>query len=320
MIKNEKLYRFLLQAFPIEWKEFLGKLRRYNLKGDASPVPHCIIARVDGTTFHGGLCDRWKGIVSLYAFCKVNQRKFCIDYTFPFDLQLLTIPNQYDWLIPPTAICHNLFNVHMMRLAGDSTLKRMQKLPTEKQIHCYANRDWLPIINQTYHSQFKWGELFHELFKPSPYLEQRIAEKRASLPSAYIAIAFRMQNLLGDYPEYQYAPASLNRQKEIVEACKTFVVSLRERSNKNILITSDSERLTKEFENMKGIYINTGSAAHVDTQSNAPLEQYSKSFVDFYLLSDAEKIYSVGTKEMYDSDFPRYAAKLNERPFERIVL
>ena len=71
---------------------------------------------------------------------------------------------------------------------------------------------------------------------------------------------------------------------------------------------------------MKGIYINTGSAAHVDTQSNAPLEQYSKSFVDFYLLSDAEKIYSVGTKEMYDSDFPRYAAKLNERPFERIVL
>lgn len=320
MIKSETLYRFLLQGLPIEWKEFLGKLRRYDLRPDNSTHPHCVIARVDGSTFHGGLCDRWKGIVSLYAFCKVNQLQYYIDYTFPFDLKKLTIPNQYNWIIAPTDICHNIRNVHMMRLAGDSTLKRMQKLPTTKQIHCYANRDWLPIINQTYHTQLDWGELFNELFKPSPYLEQCLKEKRVSLPSVYIAVAFRMQNLLGDYPEYQYTPASPNRQKEILDACKTYILHLQKRTQKNILITSDSERLTKEFENLTGIYINTGSAAHVDTNSNAPLEQYCKSFVDFYLLSEAEEIHSVGTKEMYDSDFPRYAAKLNNRPFERIVL
>ena len=27
------------------------------------------VAMVDGESFHGGMCDRFKGIISLYAYC-----------------------------------------------------------------------------------------------------------------------------------------------------------------------------------------------------------------------------------------------------------
>ena len=60
-----------------------------------------------------------------------------------------------------------------------------------------------------------------------------------------------------------------------------------------------------------------GKAAHADTLRNAPDEQYLKSFVDFYLLASAQEIYCAGTEEMYPSEFPLYAAKVNNRPFYR---
>ncbi len=54
--------------------------------------PACI-AMVDGEAYHGGLCDRFKGIISLYAYCKCSGLPFRIRYTYPFRLE--------DYLAPP---------------------------------------------------------------------------------------------------------------------------------------------------------------------------------------------------------------------------
>ena len=44
----------------------------------AMEKPACI-AMVDGNAFHGGMCDRFKGIISLYAYCKYTAFRSGLD-------------------------------------------------------------------------------------------------------------------------------------------------------------------------------------------------------------------------------------------------
>ena len=318
-MSSTSLHRNLLGWLPVDTQDFLGRLHRYPLfgqRGRGNPL----IAMVDGTTFHGGLCDRWKGIVSLYAYCQAVRRDFRIHYTFPFSLSRLQIPNQYDWRITEDAISRNFFSCRMIRLTGDPTLHRMCHLPQDRQIHAYANRDWVPLINSTFGTHYEWGHLFQQLFRPSDLVQQRLESFAAHTAKPYIAVAFRMQNLLGDYPEYAYQPTSAQKQRELLRMLTNQLVRIYNTENIPLLVTSDSERLTREVEHLDFVFTNIGKAAHVDTLAGQPLEHYMKSVVDFYLLAGAKKIYAVGTNEMYPSDFPRYAALVGGVPFERICL
>lgn len=319
MLKREQINKALFNWLPINVQERLGMLRRYSIFGTRGTGTH-IIARVDGQSFHGGLCDRWKGIVSLYAFCKATRRSFRLHYTFPFNLRDFQVPNQYDWNINDTDICHSWLHCKMLRLVGDSTLTRMLHLPQDRQIHCYANRDWIQIINTTYHTQYQWGKLFQELFRPSPLLTQALTSFEQWTTHPYMAVAFRMQNLLGDYPEYQYQPTSPERQEAIIQRCLDFLQHLHDEHTGNILVTSDSQRMCEYASQLPFVFTNNAQAAHVDTVKDAPQNEYLKSFVDFYLLAGATKVYCAGTEEMYASDFPKYAAMVHAIPFERITL
>ena len=87
-----------------------------------------------------------------------------------------------------------------------------------------------------------------------------------------------------------------------------------------ILVTSDSNRMTDAATSIPYVFTNHGKAVHVDTVDSAEMDLYLKSFVDFYLLAGAQKVYSVSTKEMYTSEFPLYAALTGNVPFERIFV
>ena len=77
----------------------------------------------------------------------------------------------------------------------------------------------------------------------------------------------------------------------------------------------------KEAAKVKGVYPIMGASSHPDTKGNGLTEkEYLKSFVDFYMLAGAEKIFAPATDEMYKSGFPETAAKLYDIPFERLWL
>jgi len=63
-----------------------------------------------------------------------------------------------------------------------------------------------------------------------------------------------------------------------------------------------------------------GRVVHMDCIDTESDEVYMKSFVDFLMLSKAAKIYSIGTSQMYPTEFPLYAARVNNIPFERILI
>lgn len=314
-----RLHRFILNWLPDSLKDRIGMLRRYQFcgnKGEGNPI----VVVVDGSTFHGGLTDRWKGIISLYAYSKAIGRDFKIHYVYPFDLSDFQVPSQYDWMISPEHVSKNFFSALMLRLTGKTTLELLQNLPIDKQIHVYSNRDFIDVVNGTFATHYTWHGLFNELFKPSPLLQQAIDVHSVNMANGYIAVAFRMQNLLGDYPEYEYQATDSKRQEEIIELCMSFLRQLHEKCGKRILVTSDSCKMTEIATSLPYVWTNPGKSVHVDKMTSAPDEYYLKSFVDFYLLARAQKVYSVTTKEMYVSDFPRYAALTGNIPFERVFL
>ena len=285
------IHKALFGWLPVEWQDAMGKIRRYSLFGEKGSG-NAIIACVDGTSFHGGLADRWKGIVSLYALAKATGRDFRIRYTFPFDLTEFQIPATYDWRLREGEWSNRTSRVCLKRVIGEPSIRRMSRLPQDKQIHCYANRDWIDEINAHFQTTYTWGELFEELFQPTEHVRKALEPYIALLPESYIAVAFRLQNLFGDFTEYKYAPTNTVRQKEIIRLCRSYLEQI----------------------------CSKGQAAHADTMQDAPREQYRKSFVDFYLLANAQEVYCAGTKEMYPSEFPQYAAKVHNRPFTRVRL
>lgn len=311
------IHRALFGWLPTEWQETIGVLHRYSLFGKRG-FGNAIIAFVDGSILHGGLADRWKGIVSLYAMAKATSREFRILYTFPFDIKEFQVPAIYDWQLREGELSNRVSRISLKRMTADPDI--MLNFPLNKQIHAYANRDWIEEVNAHYHTAYTWGELFKELFQPTERVKEALESYQTLLPKSYVAVAFRLQNLFGDFTEYEFQPTTAVRRKEISRLCKSYLKQLYDKTQKPILVTSDSKYFTQEMANLPFVICTKGQAVHADSVYGAPSDQYLKSFVDFYLLANAQAVYSAGTKEMYPSEFPMYAAKLHNRPFMRVLL
>ena len=127
--------------------------------------------------FEAGLTDRFKGIISVYDACKRKGLPFKIYYTTP-NLNDFLLPNLYDWHIDKEDICFDLrytstcylvtyhhddnyWQLFTQRCALNFFLKNRRK----KQIHVFSN---------TTTSDARYGELYNELFKPTPLLKKQI--------------------------------------------------------------------------------------------------------------------------------------------------
>jgi hypothetical protein len=320
MIKQLKF--IFIKSLPHTWRDNIIATKRYSFSFKKEPLnKQMLIVFIDGKFWHGGFCDRFKGIVSLYHFALVKGLDFRLCYNFPFHLNDFLEPNKHNWLIDEADICHNYFNIKYMNLVGDNSLKRLRKLKTNKQIHCYANRDIVDNLNQYYKTNFSWDKLFGELFKPTPQLSALIAYHKNNIGSTYVCAVYRFQQLLGDFVEYDFP--ELNEQKKEL-LIKKMLESITQISsahlNMKILVTSDSGLFLNRATSLPNVYILPGKVVHIDNVINETHDVYLKSFLDFFMIAGGEKVYSIGTSEMYKTEFPLYAAKLNNVPFERICI
>ena len=133
------------------------------------------VAMIDGESFHGGMCDRFKGIISLYAYCKHRGLPFRIRYTYPFRLEDYLSPAAYDWTLRPGEYTDNPLYSRVLYMRGEHLATRLLKLKTtRRQIHYYSNRDCLAHVNEALarrsEDRYGWGDLFCELFRPGTVL------------------------------------------------------------------------------------------------------------------------------------------------------
>lgn len=287
-----------------------------------------VVFMVDGLLNHGGLSDRFNGIISTYAICKFKQYPFRISWTFPFHLDDYLNPRDYDWSIDESS--HEVVKNHSTKalvVLNDPNGRGLLNLNLRRQTHVYANMNLLSVINRKYHTEYKWHELFQELFKPAAGIEQQLKIHTERIGTDYIGIVFRFQQLLGDFKEGSYPTLNQTERKKLIEKCLNAVSTIRKRhTNDAVLVTSDSKTFLENVERLDKCYIIPGEIVHIMFTHDASYNTYMKSFIDFFMLSRAKKVYSVVTSEMtidghlFFTTFPEYAAKSNNIPFERIII
>lgn len=283
-----------------------------------------VVAMCDGRIYHGGLSDRLRGIVSLYAWCKEAGMDFKIYFNYPFPLSRFLIPNQYNWNCSEEELSYNSKESKPLcikvrkRRAKDIEIqgKRLAYMAkcAYKQLHVYTNI-------YLYDNVFK--DMFHELFRPSELLQREIDYNRGQIGGKYIAVVFRFQQLLGDFREDGYKVLPEDQRKVLINQCLKSLDCICYKmliGGGKILVTSDSMTFLEYAKAKDFVYIIPGTIVHMEYTTNASESVYLKSFVDLFMLSYAEKVYLVVGPDMYRSGFAQRGAMISGIPYEEIYI
>ena len=278
-----------------------------------------VICMIDGKVKHGGLTDRINGIVSCYNAANIANRKFKIFFSYPFNLLEFLVPNEYDWSITPDEVQYNVnarplfirsLNPSKERKRGLQLLHDI-KNNDNKQIHVYSNIN--SVDNESFH------HIFNKLFIPSVRLNDILDEERKKIGCNYISATFRFQQLLNDFKEGDYKILSEKCQKNLKSRCLSVIETLHFKyPDKKILVTSDSKTFLNTVVTLPYVYVISGKMVHMEYNDSNDFFVHVKAFIDLFLISEADIIHSVVIKPMYESGFPRFASKINNRPFKVI--
>jgi hypothetical protein len=277
------------------------------------------------TTFSGGLSDRLRGITSIYAECKRQRLPFKIVFE-PLHLQDYLVPNQYDWQLNTDEICwdiekvypctlltyhHNLRNC-FQRFAQRMILRYYLK-KHYKQIHIYSN---MAIADK------EFSTLFKELFRPSERLQNQIDYHLSQLGGAkkYISLTFRFRQLLGDFKEGGEVLPESEREAYVLRCIKGIEELHAEFPSERLLVTSDSKMFLDRLSYLDYVYVIPGNVVHMGFTFDASQDVYMKSFVDYYMLSNAKTVFQMTDKLLFRSGFPKRAAMLNGAKYVEISL
>ena len=281
----------------------------------------------DGKFLHGGMFDRLKGIISIYALAKAQGKDFKIHFVNPFVLEDYLLPNSFNWSLKKDQkelYSQNLIYSYPLSrpIFGYGECYEPSRILKDRkgEIHFYYGYNSLKEINRKYGTSFDWGELYDELFKPSPHLQKYIDHYKNQVGSEYIAIHTRFLNLLGDKTETDINPVlqeeKQNELKEKVSNCIGDII--KEHQGCRVMIASDSPNFISYIQQKyPDVYIVPGEITHIGTHDSNDVQNI-KMFVDYYLIGGAKKVYSIWTEGMWKSAFPEYAAMIGRTMFERI--
>lgn len=279
------------------------------------------IFMVDGRVGHGGMFDRLKGLISVYAVAKSQQKDFRIHWTYPFPLEKYLVPNDYDWRVDEASIIYHYPQSRPLFLYGECYSPRRLMKNRRRESHFYYGYNSLKEINERFSSNYDWGALYRELFKPSPYLQKYLDHYQNEIGAGYIAVHTRFLNLLGDKTETDINPELPEEDRK--QLMNNAVAKMQKihacHSGSRMMLSSDSMTFIHYAkERMADIYVVPGTVKHIDTAGETDDSENIKMFTDYYLLAHAQKVYSLWHEGMWKSAFPEYAAVIGGVEFERV--
>ena len=283
-----------------------------------------VICIYDGKIRNGGLADRLRGIVSVYKVCKEQNLKFKIIFTSPFRLSEFLEPNIIDWRITKEGLN---YNTAVTRLCYIDTLTGSE-YEAKKQEQWFKRefkknyKEFHVRSNAIFSYNGDYSTLFNELFKPSPKLQSSIEKQKEILGTNYISASFRFMNLLDDFNETVELHNKLTKeeQKELITKNIEQLQLLHNKfQDKHILVNSDSTTFLDTAAKLDYVHVIPGNITHIDGKNDKDeYSAYEKTFLDFFMIANAEKIYLLRTGEMYNSGYPFAASKIYNRQFEKI--
>jgi len=176
-----------------KWKDFLRIMKDVTYREPKFIKRHYRLAltsagfrgfvfMADGKIPHGGLFDRLKGAMTIFALSKVYGREFRINFTDPFLLSDYIEPASYNWIPAEGEMSHDFpFASPIIAYGEIKQPRRLFKSRKNRQTHFYFGYDLVPLVNNRFNTHFDWGEMYRELFKPTARLQKYISACRAQI-------------------------------------------------------------------------------------------------------------------------------------------
>lgn len=318
LFKKFKDKNITKQDIKFEFKIINSLGYKYSLKKEN--VKPLIIFCLDGTMFTNGLVDRLRGIINSYAYAKANGIDFKIEHRKPFYLEEFLQPNSHDWILNSEDKSYNLKYASPVSLLDNpkEDAKRLLLLSKQRQYHFYINTgSVVSLMNKEKGTSYTISQLYNELFVPAKKLQEQIDIQKEIIGENYISISFRFMQLLGDLIDFWGETLSEEKQAQLINTCREQIIKLKERHPdvEKILVTSDSQKFIDAVADIPYVYIIPGEIGHIGHMGG---DIFLKTFLDFYMISYAKRVYLCVGEGMYKSNYARFAAQTQNKPFEII--
>lgn len=341
ILKNLNIMRPIIHKIFLIRKELMGKWnyylwdqkvqftpllkKYYNHSGNGNQSKKCVIFMANGFVLHGGLADRIKGMLSVFSWCKSRNVEFKIHFVSPFQLNKYLLPNEYNWTIDEKEVFYdNSTKVSYLML--DSVSDSMEKNYFEKKTIQWMDEQWLDykgqihVYTNTDCCIGQYSKLFHTLFNPSKELSYIISQTKNIIGDEYITVSFRFTTLLGDFHDCINQELSAEEQNTLIEQCLCAITqtSRKHPAHWKTIVVSDSEKFLCKAKELPNVQIFSGKVGHIEYDSSSAT--HLKAFLDFFIISNATKVYLIKSCQMYNSAFPRMAALIGNKPFELVEI
>lgn len=272
-----------------------------------------VVYLCDGRTLAGGLADRFKGILSLYALCEEAGYDFCICYTSPFVLEDWLSPADYDWRIAPADLSRDAAMV-VLENTDDADYQTVRQAAWLRRRLAEGPAEMHVITNSNHAYTLDYGALFARLFRPAPLLADALRRETAAMQGRYVSVSARFLSLLGDFRETGANGALPPAEAQaLLDRCLAGVERIAAaHPDHRILVGSDSRRFVEAAaKRVPQVYAVEGAIAHTDLMAahNADAA-HLKLFLDFLLISRASHIYLLHAPRLRLSGFPYAASRI----------
>ncbi|GHS98207.1 hypothetical protein FACS1894139_18530 [Planctomycetales bacterium] len=174
-----------------------------------------------------------------------------------------------------------------------------------RQLHCYTNWGIAGI---------DFRENFTRLFKPNAALQAQLDYWTAQIGGAYISVSFRFLKLIGDFVDVDTVlPLPPPERDALINRCLCHLSDIYEQEKggiKRVLVCSDSATFLQAAAQLPFVFSVPGNIRHIDRDRSCDNDAAMKAFVDYFLISRAQKIFLVIDGQMRNSGFPHSAALL----------
>lgn len=260
---------------------------------------------------HAGLADRFKAAIALYNLCKRYGYTFKMYWQTPFALTDYLVP-QTNW---PMRLKQLEYSLHDTLLINEQNWHPMPQLKPDKQYHCY---NYVGNLQPRVFADtgLKWCDLFHELFAPSPKLEQ--AYRALDIPPrSYISIHIRFVNALEQF-EHSFWNNHLDTQEErdkLIARCKRGIHEIcNEHAGTQVYVFSDSSVFLRSINDLPIRTLSHDNIGHVSEGVGTAAQL--KAFLDLYVISQSKSVYRLIAPELYNwSGYALTAATIGDIPF-----
>lgn len=268
---------------------------------------------------NGGIADRIKGILTSYSLAKQNDRSFYIYWTQPFSLMRYLEPASVDWRIKSDEILYEKKTSLPLIIVARNPYYFQNKIESLIFKHYFKTKKELHVRTNHFLCEDISSELFKELFKPSDHLQKELDQYKTKCP--YYSFSFRFLQLLGDFEDIRGEVLQEDEKKYLIEKCLKELAKLLKSlpEGYKAFVASDSKTFTQKAAQLDPrIFSVEGEIMHPVSYFRGKEQSevvHLKTFLDFFLIMDAEKVYRMQTGKMYSSGFPHLASIVGKKTF-----